>query len=105
LRNNQRNLDSINLDLQANARDRLFLQQERITLNGGAGMQNMQLQGTKQDIERAKRITDLKAKKAEKAKASVGGKALSREAEARAFSTYDEFPLDELRERILATLP
>jgi hypothetical protein len=57
-----------------------------------------------QDLDREKLKNDSKQKKAEKAKASPSSKALARETEARAFTTYDTFPLEELRETLLSSV-
>ncbi len=80
------------------------IRQARLILNGNATALGQQL------INEKSKITSGKAKNAnvkartERVKAGIGGKALTIEAEASAFRTYDPFPLEKLREELLTKM-
>ena len=64
-------------------------------------MQGQQLENMRQGVERDKVKAENKQKRAEKAKLITSVKAVGLENEARAFSTYAAFPIEELRETLL----
>ena len=80
------------------------IQQQMVAIGGAAQVQDLQLKGKLQNLEREKLRVENKKKKADKKKGGAPAKALALEAEARAFSTYDDFPLEEARNRLLELL-
>jgi hypothetical protein len=77
------------------------LDQQIRVLGGGAMMKGQQLEQQQVDLDRQKQSLVKKQMREERLKSSAGAKAATLGNEARAFSTYDEFPLDELRDRVL----
>jgi tetratricopeptide (TPR) repeat protein len=100
----RRNLDEVNNQLQLRQGRRVVLQQEALKVNGGAMQVGQQLAGEQSKIDKAKQRNENIKARTERVKVGVGGKALSIENEAGAFRTYEPFPLEELREELLAKM-
>jgi hypothetical protein len=98
---NERQVDFVNGQIRMTNGQRIVLQNRANALIAEAKVKGFQLENQLQDIDREKAKNENKQKKAERAKSGPSSKALSRETEARAFTTYDTFPLDDVREILL----
>src|SRR5262245_4346739 len=97
-------LETAKVQLANTVVQRNGIQQQRDAARNWAITQGLQLQNQEKGIELDKLKNDNKQKRAEKAKPTTNGKAISLEIKARAFGTYDEFPFEELRAALMAKL-
>jgi hypothetical protein len=97
----QRQVDNLNLQINQAKQERLGIQQKKNFIQGGAAAQGQQLENLRQGIELDKLKNENKQKRAEKGKAASSGKALALDSKAHAFRTYDDFPFEKLRSKLL----
>lgn len=100
----QRESAAIDGQLTATQANRNLLQQKANVLSGNAAAEGKQLEDRRRGIDKQKFRNENKQKREEKSKATATGKMLTLQTEARAFSTYEEFPLEELKAKLLEKL-
>jgi hypothetical protein len=96
-------LNTISNQINAAKMERIRIDRDRVALGGTALMQGQELENMRRGLEHERLRNENKQKRADKAK-HIGGKAAALGSQIHAFSTYDEFPFEELRSTLLSNL-
>src|SRR5205823_5071027 len=100
----QTQMDNVRIQVNDVAVQRNVLQQLRQQALGGANIQGQLLENQHKQLEKEKLRNENKQKNAQQGKAATTTKTLAFDVRAHAFSTYDTFPLQELRDTLLKSV-
>jgi hypothetical protein len=99
--NYQTQMDNVRLQMADATAQRNYLQQLKQQALGGANIQDQLLQQQQKQIEKDKLRNENKQKREQQGKSAATTKTLALDLRAHSFSTYDTFPLEELRQMLL----
>lgn len=100
----QRTVNNIEFQIQQVQNQFNGNQQNKALLVREAQTKGFQLENEKQELGQDQKKIATKTKKVAKAKPGASPKAISLDADAKAFRTYDTFPLEESRDRLLTAV-
>jgi hypothetical protein len=100
----QTQMDNLRIQMNEVTVQRNALQQMKQQALGGANIQDQLLQQQQKQIEKEKLRNENKQKREQQGKSGANTKTLVFEVRARSFSSYDTFPLEELRETLLKSV-
>lgn len=102
--NFQVQMDNVRIQIADATAQRNTLRQLRAQALGGANIQGQLLENQQQQLEKEKSRNENKQKREQQGKTPLSTKSLALEVRAHSFSTYDTFPLEQLRETLLKSV-
>jgi hypothetical protein len=100
----QTQMDNVRLQMNDVAVQRNVLQQLKQQALGGANIQGQLLENQQKQLEKEKLRNENKQKREQQGKSGPNTKTLAFDVRAHSFSTYDTFPLEQLRETLLKSV-